>query len=200
MKRSEFIQSVTGLGIISLLNPIESLAETEKSTIYIGLGGAGTNMAKGIKNNGIKGEYYSINNLKQDNWDNVLNFIPFKSTLNEESNAQEFINAANEVLIDNIFQFHPNYHYKILVGLGGTTGTLLALAIDKKLKNSSINYEINACIPFEFETKRRALALEVATILKFGKHTTLFDLQHFKNRLGNHTFNNFFEKINGMLL
>jgi cell division GTPase FtsZ len=200
MNRREYIKTLLKGTFLMFFSPILAKTEHSKKVIYIGLGGAGTNMLFELSKNIKNANCISINNKLQDNWDKDVQFVRFKSSLTDENNAQDFVNLSRNIPAEISAIFKDGYSYKILVGLGGQTGTLLALMIDRYFKHTSIDYEIYATIPFQFETKKKEIANTILTILHFGKNTIAFDLEHFKNKWGNITFQHFFKKVNKLVI
>lgn len=175
---------------------------TEKANHFIGLGSAGSNMLEYIHNKGIKAHYTIITEPKRPNLNSEINFIEFspKCKMRQLRNVKYRI---PELLLNLYIPkqvvdlFSTDVNFILLSGLSGVTGTNLTKELTCFLEKRNKSFHTICTLPFQFEGKNRiSLANEVFKVLQTYSNFHFLDLETIRNKYGNLTVNEAFEKAN----
>ena len=135
---------------------------------FIGLGGAGCNALDHIYRKGIQAKYTCIDHRMRLDLPQEIEFIRFTSV-----GRNPFFYDERLTLADDIKElFVANHRFCLLAGLGGYTGTSLAMELTIWLHHSETEFLTICSCPFSFEGgSRRSTAnkskMELASISNF---------------------------------
>lgn len=207
MDRRKAIKSILALGVVAGLPfpdvfPQELIqTHTTKKRIYknfhvVGLGGGGCMVLEHYYKQGLQAEYTCIAAEELPNLPSrikYINFSPFKQ-VNSEDDWSNY-HLALPAKVKSVFE--SNELFIILVGLGGTTGTLLGKSVFHYLKYSNNDFVFICSFPFSFEGKKRKVhAMSAFEELKEYKQFKSFRLDDIRNEYGDLTLSEAFQKAN----
>lgn len=138
---------------------------------YLGLGGAGGNILDALIKKGIAKNYTYINSEESQSSDNK-NFILIDLP-KQNPWLPSLVDIELPLSLSNLVGFKK--HYVLCVGLGGDTGSNLALAISNLLYRHKASFEIICYMPFSFESFRITFAELIFRNLKQKAKVTCFD-------------------------
>lgn len=197
MNRRGLIKNIIGIGIFGILPKVD-IAESNEIKCYVGLGGGGSNVVEGISKKIKDGKFYFINDYLSNT--HMMDF--------NRSNIPKYMPPSNDFLLEkkeltcsiqSIFN-NPFASYFIYTGLGGKTGSLLALQIVNYLDSKKIKYKLIYSMPFNYEGKARNLiANTVHQELKENKNAVLLDFNQCRKEHGHILASAFFKKADQLM-
>lgn len=135
----------------------------------VGIGGAGTNVAEHVRGQ-LGYQVLAINTdmgtINADAFEQLLLIGPFTCNGTKAQTVDQGYKAAIESIEELKLAFSDAKNIVLVAGLGGSTGTG-ALPVSIKIANSlKINLFVVAILPFDFESKRREIALKALSELQ----------------------------------
>ncbi|MGR0278747.1 hypothetical protein ACUM5Y_06770 [Marinomonas dokdonensis] len=167
-----------------------------KSTLIIGVGGAGTKISNNI-NQELNFDLLLVNtdisSLKNYSNKNILHvdLAPNELTANSPALTSALLNSELERYISG------KERIIIISGFGGKAGTFISSEIVNIATKHTLDINLLATLPFTFEGKRRALSLDALSKLKESSTINIikYDNENLaKNK--NLTLNEVFETAN----
>lgn len=168
MNRRDLLKNMAAFGFVTLFpNSVIKACDNSKPLFIVGLGYAGCNMSNYFCKKGVKAQYLSIKD-----WDETCE--DFKT-------------------IDMWFQ--EDYHYVLLAGLGGVTGSYLIENLNNHLLQKNKQVTTLCSQPFTFEgklrNKRATIALEN---IQHIPNVHKIELDNLRPKYGNLSMKESFEK------
>lgn len=173
-----------------------------KPVYFIGLGGTGSILAEYIHNKGIEGKYIIVTEQKKQSLAPEIDFIEFAPKgyyVGRENEKIKISDYTQELIIPEKLKdlFNEEYHFVLLAGFGGFSGTSLSKELFINLINSNKSFSLFCSLPFDFEGNNRKLyANSVTQILQGFSNFHSFDLNMIRQKYGNLFLDEAFEKAN----
>jgi cell division GTPase FtsZ len=174
----------------------------KKPIHIIGLGGAGSNMVEYIHNKDFQAKFTMVTTPIRKNLPSEINFIEYVSKgiyFGRDDDKVRFSDFSQLVIVPKKLKnfFSNDYHYILLAGFGGFTGTVLTRELAFMLKEKLIPFNIICTMPFEFEGKtRKIFANSAKQKLQDIPNIQYFDLDFIREKYGNLLMEDAFEKAN----
>jgi len=174
----------------------------KKPIHFIGLGGAGSNMVEYIHNKEFQAKFTMVTTPIRTNLPSEINFIEYVSKgiyFGRDGDKVRFSDFSQLVIVPKkLYNFFSNdYHYILLAGFGGFTGTVLTRELSVRLINNGKSFSVFCTLPFDFEGEnRRAFANSAKQKLQDIPNIQYFDLDIIREKYGNLLMEDAFEKAN----
>jgi cell division GTPase FtsZ len=176
--------------------------KNKKPIHIIGLGGAGSNMVEYIHNKDFQAKFTMVTKPIRTNLPSEINFIEYVSKgiyFGKDGDKVRFSDFSQPVIVPKKLNnfFSNDYHYVLLAGFGGFTGTVLTRELAFMLKENLISFNIICTMPFEFEGQiRKIFANSAKQKLQDIPNIQYFDLDIIREKYGNLLMEDAFEKAN----
>jgi cell division GTPase FtsZ len=174
--------------------------KNKKPIHIIGLGGAGSNMVEYIHNKEFQAKFTMVTTPIRTNLPSEINFIEYVSKgiyFGKEGHKVRFSDFSQPVIVPKKLNnfFSNDYHYVLLAGFGGFTGTVLTRELSIRLINNGKSFSVFCTLPFDFEGEnRRAFANSVRQKLQGFSNFHPYHLNELRLKYGNLQINEAFQK------
>lgn len=158
MNRKDFLKNISAISTLALLpKMVLPQPQIKKQQFhFIGLGGGGSNALLAFYNCNLKGTYTVISSMYNSKLlsDKKIKHFTWKD---EPADTQNWNKLKQQLQQESSNISNAEEYFVLLVGLGGLTGSTLAMAIHRLLKNENKKHTIICTVPFPFEGPRNTM-------------------------------------------
>lgn len=181
---------------------MKKIGKENKTTHFIGLGRAGSNMVEYLQSKGIQANYTVITETKPPNLNSAINFIEYSPECDimqlRDMKFRIFNSKLKQTIPKSITDvFSKEENFILLSGLSGATGTILTKKLNCLLEKTNKSFYTFCTSPFKFEGKYRvSVAKDVIQELQTKPNFHFLNLEIIREKYGNLPLNEAYEQAN----